>query len=140
VGRTGPALLTIGYEGQCLEQYLNQLLQAGVTLLCDVRRNPISRKYGFSHATLSKACEAVGIRYEHVPESGVASEQRRNLETQKDYDALFLVYEPDYLPQQQRAPGCFAHSRSSHRPAGCCAELSLRRAVRVSNWATLNSR
>jgi hypothetical protein len=27
-------LLTIGYEGKCLEAYLNQLLRAGVTLLC----------------------------------------------------------------------------------------------------------
>jgi uncharacterized protein (DUF488 family) len=103
VAQTGPALLTIGYEGKCLEHYLNQLLQAGVTLLCDVRRNPLSRKYGFSKSTLSKACEGVGIRYEHVPELGIASDQRQNLETQKDYDALFLVYERDYLPQQKAA-------------------------------------
>ena len=99
----GPALLTIGYEGKCLEHYLNQLLRAGVTLLCDIRRNPLSRKYGFSKATLSKACEGVGIRYEHVPELGIASDQRRNLETQEDYDALFMVYERDYLPQQKTA-------------------------------------
>jgi uncharacterized protein (DUF488 family) len=103
VGQAGPALLTIGYEGKCLEQYLNQLLQAGVTLLCDVRRNPLSRKYGFSKATLSKACEGVGIRYEHVPELGIDSDKRRNLETQKDYDALFLIYERDSLPQQNAA-------------------------------------
>jgi uncharacterized protein (DUF488 family) len=101
VGHAGPALLTIGYEGKCLEHYLNQLLQAGVTILCDVRRNPLSRKYGFSKATLSNACEGVGIRYEHIPELGIASEQRRNLETQQDYDALFAAYERDYLPQQQ---------------------------------------
>lgn len=60
--QSGPALLTIGYEGKCLEGYLNQLLQAGVTLLCDVRRNPLSRKYGFSKLTLSKACE--GLEYD----------------------------------------------------------------------------
>jgi hypothetical protein len=101
--QSGPALLTIGYEGKCLEGYLNQLLQAGVTLLCDVRRNPLSRKYGFSKLALSKACEGVGIRYEHVPELGIASEQRRNLETQKDYDALFAVYEREYLPGQNAA-------------------------------------
>lgn len=103
VAQPGPALLTIGYEGKCLEHYLNQLLRAGVTLLCDVRRNPLSRKYGFSKATLSKACEGVGIRYEHVPELGIASDQRRNLETQEDYDALFMVYERDYLPLQKTA-------------------------------------
>lgn len=97
----GPAMLTIGYEGKSLEGYLNQLLQAGVTLLCDVRRNPLSRKYGFSKLTLSKACDGVGIRYEHLPELGIASDQRRNLETQTDYDALFARYERDYLPRQK---------------------------------------
>lgn len=34
-------LLTIGYEGRCLERYLNELLRAGATVLCDVRRNPL---------------------------------------------------------------------------------------------------
>lgn len=101
--QSGPALLTIGYEGKCLEGYLNQLLQAGVTLLCDVRRNPLSRKYGFSKLTLSKACEGVGIRYEHLPELGIDSDKRRNLETQKDYDALFALYEREYLPGQHAA-------------------------------------
>jgi uncharacterized protein (DUF488 family) len=99
--QSGPAMLTIGYEGKSLEGYLNQLLQAGVTLLCDVRRNPLSRKYGFSKLTLSKACDGVGIRYEHLPELGIASDQRRNLETQTDYDALFARYERDYLPRQK---------------------------------------
>jgi hypothetical protein len=99
----GPALLTIGYEGKSLEGYLNQLLQAGVTLLGDVRRNPLSRKYGFSKVTLSKVCEGVGIRYEHLPELGIASDKRQNLETQKDYDALFLIYEREYLPGQHSA-------------------------------------
>lgn len=101
--QSGPALLTIGYEGKCLEGYLNQLLQAGVTLLCDVRRNPVSRKYGFSKLTLSKACEGVGVRYEHLPELGIDSDKRRNLETQKDYDALFAMYEREYLPGQNAA-------------------------------------
>ncbi|NUQ38072.1 MAG: DUF488 domain-containing protein [Caldilineales bacterium] len=97
------ALSTIGYEGRTLESYLNGLLKAGVSLLCDVRRNPISRKYGFSKSTLAKGCEGVGIRYEHLPELGIASEQRRSLETQADYDALFEEYERESLPAQQRA-------------------------------------
>lgn len=96
-------LLTIGYEGKCLETYLNQLLRAGVTLLCDVRRNPLSRKYGFSKSTLSHACEGVGIRYEHLPQLGIASEERRELNTQADYDALFADYERKSLPQQTAA-------------------------------------
>lgn len=100
---TRPGLCTIGYEGSTLENYLNRLLRDGVTLLCDVRRNPLSRKYGFSKGTLSKTCEGVGIRYEHLPELGIASEERRELNTQADYDALFAVYERESLPKQTAA-------------------------------------
>lgn len=100
---TGPALSTIGYEGYTLESYLNTLLKAGVTLLCDVRRNPISRKYGFSKNTLARGCDGVGIRYEHLPELGIASEQRQGLDTQDDYDALFDDYERTWLPKQGAA-------------------------------------
>lgn len=99
----GPGLATIGYEGRSLEAYLNALLQDSVTLLCDVRRNPLSRKYGFSKSTLSKACENVGIRYEHLPELGIASAERKELVTQADYDALFATYERDSLPLQGAA-------------------------------------
>ena len=99
----GPGLVTIGYEGKSLERYLNLLLRDGVTILCDVRRNPLSRKYGFSKSTLSKACEGVGIRYEHLPELGIASEERRDLKTQADYDALFGDYERKSLPHQGAA-------------------------------------
>jgi hypothetical protein len=99
----GNGLLTIGYEGKSLEQYLNQLLRAGVTLLCDVRRNPLSRKYGFSKKTLSNAGVGVGLRYEHLPELGIDSEERRDLKTQADYDALFAEYERSTLPRQTAA-------------------------------------
>ncbi len=100
----GPAgLLTIGYEGKSLEAYLNILVRAGVNVLCDVRRNPLSRKYGFSKGTLSKACVGVGIRYEHLPELGIASDQRKELKTQADYDSLFAIYTKNDLPKQTSA-------------------------------------
>jgi hypothetical protein len=97
---SGPALSTIGYEGRSLESYLNTLLRSSVSVLCDVRRNPISRKYGFSKTALSAGCERVGIRYEHIPALGIASAKRRQLETQEDYDALFAEYKRDSLPKQ----------------------------------------
>ena len=105
----GPGVVTIGYEGKSLELYLNQLLQDCVTLLCDVRRNPLSRKYGFAKGTLSKACEGVGIRYEHLPELGIASEERKDLVTQADYDALFENYERETLPRQAGALNRIQH-------------------------------
>lgn len=114
---------TIGYEGRTLERYLNDLLQAGVTLLCDVRRNPISRKYGFSKSTLAKGCEGVGLRYEHLPQLGIASDQRQSLETQADYDALFAAYERKSLPLQGAALAQIdGWIRSGERVALTCYE------------------
>jgi len=94
---------TLGYEERSLEGYLNQLIRDGVTLLCDVRRKPLSRKYGFSKKTLAKVCDGVGLRYEHLPDLGIASEERRGLKVQADYDALFEVYERERLPRQGAA-------------------------------------
>ncbi len=101
--RSSKPLQTIGYEGHSLESYLNTLLKGGITILCDVRRNPISRKYGFSKKTLQSSCEAVGLRYEHVPELGIASSKRKNLDSQEDYDALFKEYEANDLAHQGAA-------------------------------------
>ena len=120
-----PGLVTIGYEGKTLETYLNQLLTDDVTLLCDVRRNPLSRKYGFSKSTLSHACEGVGIRYEHLPELGIPSEQRQGLETQTDYDRLFAEYERHALRRQTKALIRIAQwvREAAERVALTCFEL-----------------
>ena len=100
---TTGVLFTIGYEGRTQDEYLALLTGAGVTLLADVRRNPISRKKGFSKRALAEGCAAVGIRYEHLPELGIASEKRKNVATQADVDALFAEYERDWLPTQGAA-------------------------------------
>ena len=107
--KSKPGLATIGYEGRTLEAYLNILLEDGVTLLCDVRRNALSRKYGFSKSTLSRGCEGVGIRYEHIPELGIDSRLRKNLSTQESYDRLFDHYERDVLPEHADALGVIAN-------------------------------
>lgn len=95
--RYEPMLFTIGYEGFTLETYLRQLISNDVRALCDVRKNAFSMKYGFSKAILQKACEGVGIKYFHVPELGIESEQRQTLKTQHDYDVLFDRYEQTTL-------------------------------------------
>lgn len=85
-------LFTIGYEGISLEEYLNKFIQKDIRLLCDVRNNALSMKYGFSKTQLKNACESVGIDYIHIPEVGIQSEYRQELKNQKDYDDLFLEY------------------------------------------------
>ena len=86
------ALFTIGYEGISVEDYLNKLITNDIKVLCDVRRNPISMKYGFSKNQLSGFCLSLGIKYIHLPNLGIESEKRQKLNTQKDYDSLFDEY------------------------------------------------
>ena len=89
---TEPQLFTIGYEGRSLEKYINILLVNDVHILCDVRKNAYSQKYGFSKNQLEKACTGVGIKYIHIPQLGIESEQRQDLKSQKDYEILFESY------------------------------------------------
>lgn len=92
-------LFTIGYEGISLEEYLNRLLKNDVKVLVDVRKNPLSMKYGFSKNQLKRSCENMNIQYLHFPELGILSEQRQGLNTQKDYDKLFNSYRELNLKQ-----------------------------------------
>jgi uncharacterized protein (DUF488 family) len=90
-------LFTIGYEGISLEEYLVRLLKNDVKVLVDVRNNPLSMKYGFSKSQLKKYCASVGIDYVHIPEVGIQGDQRRELNTQSDYNKLFAVYRKNNL-------------------------------------------
>lgn len=92
-------LFTIGYEGITLETYLNKLIKNNIKVLCDVRKNALSMKYGFSKSQLKNACNGVGIEYIHIPEVGIDSEQRQELNTQIDYDSLFQIYKEKNLKE-----------------------------------------
>ncbi len=98
-----PRFFTIGYEGSSFEGYLNRLIRNNVTTLVDVRRNPLSRKYGFSKKTLSETVTKLGIEYIHMPELGISSEKRQELNTQADYDRLFASYERNELKKNRDA-------------------------------------
>jgi uncharacterized protein YwgA len=91
--QAGQVLFTIGYEGLSLEKYLNILIQNDVHILCDVRNNPLSRKFGFSKNNLQTYLRYVGIDYVHLPELGIISEKRQNLNGDDDYQDLFKDYE-----------------------------------------------
>ena len=95
-------LASIGYEGRSIENYFNALIKSDIGVLCDVRKNPISRKYGFSRSTLSELCEGCGIEYRHYPQLGIPSWERQNLNCQDDYDALFSRYEKEVIPNAQK--------------------------------------
>jgi uncharacterized protein (DUF488 family) len=93
-------LMTIGYEGLTIDAYINKLIRHNITLVIDVRRNPISMKYGFSKTRFRDYLDRAGIKYEHIPALGINSSQRKNLNTKKDYKALFKKYSSESLPQR----------------------------------------
>jgi hypothetical protein len=90
--QTKQILFTIGYEGVSIEKYLDTLIQNDVRMLCDVRSNPISRKFGFSKNNLQKYLGHINIEYIHIPELGIISEKRNNLNSNEDYQNLFKDY------------------------------------------------
>lgn len=90
-------LYTIGYEGVSLEMYINKLIVNDVKVLCDVRKNSYSQKWGFSKATLQDACEKVGIKFVHIPQLGIESGERQELKVIADYKRLFASYEATTL-------------------------------------------
>jgi uncharacterized protein (DUF488 family) len=90
-------LFTIGYEGVSLEAYLNKLIQNNVKILVDVRKNPLSMKFGFSKTLLKRYCDNLGIGYMHIPEVGIDSSKRQELNNQNDYDTLFQDYKDTVL-------------------------------------------
>ncbi len=94
---------TIGYKGASFDNYLNRLIKNNIKLLCDVRKNPISRKYGFSQTQLSNNLAKLGIKYVHIPELSIVSEKHQNLDTQKDYECLFEDYQNTILKNNSNA-------------------------------------
>jgi len=94
---------TLGYEAQTIDQYLNILVMNDIRVVIDVRKNPISMKYGFSKTTLQNALKNLGIEYVHFPELGIDTMFRKDLSGYEDYQALFKLYERDILPKQKEA-------------------------------------
>jgi hypothetical protein len=92
-------LFTIGYEGRPLEVYMKELLRNRVQVLCDVRKDPVSRKFGFSRKMLEHASSFLGMRYLHFPGLGIPKEERRKVEGEEDREALLENYERSVLPK-----------------------------------------
>lgn len=126
VVKTETVLFTIGYEGVSLEAYLNKLIINDVRVLCDVRKNALSMKYGFSKSQLKKACNGVGIEYIHIPEVGIESDKRQELNTQADYDKLFALYKAGVLIKETLAQKeILALLKNNKRIALTCFEANI---------------
>lgn len=88
-------LFTLGYENRDVDEFINVLLLNNIRLLCDVRKNPVSMKYGFSKNQIKSTCMKFDIEYVHIPELGIESEKRKTAAIDGDYEHLFNDYLDD---------------------------------------------
>jgi uncharacterized protein (DUF488 family) len=98
-----PCLFTIGYEGLSIDAYLDILVSNSVAVLVDVRKNPISMKYGFSKTRLTEYTKIAGISYIHIPDLGITSDLRKELNSPAAYKKLFDFYASQILPEKKDA-------------------------------------
>ena len=61
---------TLGYQLHSPITLLRLLTAQNISVLVDVRQNPISRKRGFSRTHLAKSARLSGIDYFHAPQLG----------------------------------------------------------------------
>ena len=92
-------LMTIGYEGMALKEFLDVLKRCRVSMLVDVRELPISRKPGFAKAALSAALEQHGIKYKHLVDLGCPRDVRHAYREDGDWSRYTRKYKA-YLDTQ----------------------------------------
>lgn len=111
-----PRLLTLGYEGVALADFLACLREAGVTTLVDVREMPLSRRTGFSKTALSGELRGAGIDYVHMRSLGCP----RAIRLRYRADRSWVSYTRDflaYLDTQRESVGALA---ALARERTCC--------------------
>lgn len=86
-------LLTFGYEGLTIDEFIHRLTDADVKTVVDVRELPLSRKKGFSKTSFSAALSEHGIAYLHVPALGCP----KPIRNQYKADGNWRTYTKDFL-------------------------------------------
>jgi uncharacterized protein (DUF488 family) len=84
-------LFTIGYEQTPSKAVLDELEQAGVKLLVDVRAVAASRRPGFSKNQLAAGLDERGISYLHLRGLGTPKDGREAARSGQ-FDALHKIY------------------------------------------------
>jgi uncharacterized protein (DUF488 family) len=88
-----PTIWTIGYEALLPPALVNELLQAGVKRLIDVRYRPQSRRAGMSKTRLGELLGEHGIAYEHRRELGTPPDIRWFYKNRQEAEGAALFAE-----------------------------------------------
>jgi uncharacterized protein (DUF488 family) len=93
-------LLTFGYEGLNVEDFITRMKSADVQTVIDVRANPLSRKRGLSKHALAQNLKIAGIQYVHTPAMGCPKSVRDRYKADGNWTAYtkaFLKYIVDQV-------------------------------------------
>lgn len=109
-------VLTIGYEGATMADFLAALTAAGVERVIDVRALPLSRRPGFSKSTLAASLAEVGIEYVHLKALGTPKEGR-DAAKKGDVATLERVYEGQLQLPEAQAQAARMRALAAERPS-----------------------
>ena len=131
--QTDRCVYTIGYEGSDLDSFIKALKANKITLLCDVRHFPSSRKPGFSKTRLAKTLQDHGIAYRHYRNLGIPSAQRTPLVQTGNYKQLFAEYLTSFADhsKQNSLTELISDTARHKRFALCCFEADPERCHRT---------
>lgn len=138
-------ILTIGYEGATVEDFLATLRIADVQVLIDIRDVPVSRKRGFSKKALAGVLERAGLEYVHLrnlgdPKPGREAAKRGDM---KAFQRIFrahmegtdaqdaLVQASDIAARARACLLCFERDHSSCHRAIVAEEMASRDAIDI---------
>ncbi len=113
--------MTIGYEGLTTEEFIHLLKREEVQTVVDVRQLPLSRKRGFSKASLAAMVQSHDMRYVHMRALGTPKDIRNDYHKSHDVVAFAARYK-SYLDTQPDVVADLAELASKERCCLLCVE------------------
>lgn len=126
----GPVLVSVGYAGRDLPELVGLLRDCAVSVLVDVRRNPVSRKPGLSRTRLSQGLAHAGIGYRHARALGNPRDNRAAFATGDPRHGLEVYGRLLDEPPAAQELAALARLLASERVAVLCVERSADRCHR----------
>ncbi len=125
-GIASPRLYTIGHGAVDLERFVQDLQQAGIERLLDVRRFPGSRRHPqFGRDVLERALPEAGIAYRHVEAMGGRRRPRPDSPNVALRNEGFRGYADWMEGPEFRAAFAEAMAEAARAPVAiCCAETT----------------
>ncbi len=94
-------VVSAGYEGRSMEEFVAALQELEVGTVADVRLNAISRNACFSKSRLREALASAGIGYRHLRSLGNAKENRQPFWTGRVEEGRRVFREALHVPEAE---------------------------------------